>query len=144
MGIRITQRSVALTSLQGLNRNLAQVGKLQQQMTSGKLINTPSDSPTGTNKAMLTRGDQAAATQQARNISDGVGRLDATDSALQNMITQVRRVRDLTVQASNTGALSDTAKQAIRTELLGIRDSLIGQANTVVQNRPLFGGVTSG
>ena len=47
--MRITQRAVALTSLQGLNRNLDAVGKLQQQLTSGRLINTPSDSPTGTN-----------------------------------------------------------------------------------------------
>ena len=29
--MRITQRAVALTSLQGLNRNLDAVGKLQQQ-----------------------------------------------------------------------------------------------------------------
>ena len=50
--MRITQRAVALTSLQGLNRNLDAVGKLQQQLTSGRLINAPSDSPTGTNRAM--------------------------------------------------------------------------------------------
>ena len=58
--MRITQRAVALTSLQGLNRNLDAVGKLQQQLTSGRLINAPSDSPTGTNRAMQTRADQAA------------------------------------------------------------------------------------
>ena len=68
--MRITQRAVALTSLQGLNRNLDAVGKLQQQLTSGRLINAPSDSPTGTNRAMQTRGEQAAVAQQARNISD--------------------------------------------------------------------------
>ena len=36
--MRITQRAVALTSLQGLNRNLDAVGRLQQQLTSGRLI----------------------------------------------------------------------------------------------------------
>ena len=75
--MRITQRAVALTSLQGLNRNLDAVGKLQQQLTSGKLITMPSDSPTGTNRAMQTRADQAAAAQQARNISDAKSWLDA-------------------------------------------------------------------
>ena len=58
--MRITQRAVTLTSLQGLNRNLESLGKLQNQLTSGRLINKPSDSPTGTNKAMQTRAEQAA------------------------------------------------------------------------------------
>jgi flagellar hook-associated protein 3 FlgL len=142
--MRITQRSLAVTSLQGLNRNLDAIGKLQQQLTSGKSISKPSDDPTGTNAAMQTRQELAGATQYARNISDGLGYLDATDSALQNMISQVKKVRDLTVQGLNGGALSDAAREAIQTEVTGIRASLLGLANTRVQGQPIFGGVTSG
>jgi flagellar hook-associated protein 3 FlgL len=142
--MRITQRSVVLTSLSGLNGNLAAVNKLQQQLSSGKLISQPSDDPTGTNTAMLTRQSQAGNAQQARNISDGRTFLDATDSALQTMLDQVRRVRDLTVQALNSGAQDANSQADIATEVTGIRESLIGQANQVVQGRPLFGGVTSG
>ena len=101
--MRITQRAVALTSLQGLNRNLDAVGKLQQQLTSGRLINAPSDSPTGTNKAMQTRADQAAAAQQSRNITDAKSWLEQTDSTLREMLDTARRVRDLTVQGLSTG-----------------------------------------
>jgi flagellar hook-associated protein 3 FlgL len=142
--MRITQRSVVLTSLSGLNTNLAAVNKLQQQLSSGKQISQPSDDPTGTNTAMLTRQSQAGNAQQARNISDGRTFLDATDSALQTMLDQVRRVRNLTVQALNNGAQDADSQSDIATEVSGIRDSLIGQANQVVQGRPLFGGVTSG
>jgi flagellar hook-associated protein 3 FlgL len=142
--MRITQRTVVMNSLQGLNRNLAAVNKLQMQQSSGKVINTPSDSPTGANKAMLARQDIGATAQQARNISDGVGLLDATDTALQNAMDQMQRVRDLTVQGSNGGALSAAAKQAISTELSGLRESLLGLANTTVQGVPIFGGVTTG
>ncbi|MCW2578213.1 MAG: Flagellar hook-associated protein 3 [Modestobacter sp.] len=141
---RITQRSVVVTSLQGLNRNLAGISKLQEQLTSGKTINKPSDDPTGTHAAMRTRQDLAAATQYARNISDGTGVLDTTDSTLRGMITQVQKVRDLTVQALNDGAMSGPSRAAIQTELSGIRESLLGQANTTVQGQPLFGGVTAG
>jgi flagellar hook-associated protein 3 FlgL len=142
--MRITQRQIALTSLQGLNRNLDAIGRLQQQLTSGKTINKPSDDPTGTNAAMQVRQDLAGATQYARNISDGLGMLDATDSALQNMVKQVQRVRDLTVQASNDGAMSAASRAAIASEVSGLRDSLLGLANTRVQGQPIFGGVTSG
>src|SRR3954471_4465919 len=142
--MRITQRAVALTSLQGLNRNLDAVGRLQQQLTSGRLINAPSDSPTGTNKAMQTRAEQAAVAQQGRNISDAKGWLEQGDSTLREMLDTTRRVRDLTVQGLNTGAVSDASQKALATEVASLREGLLSLANTVVQGRPLFGGVTTG
>jgi flagellar hook-associated protein 3 FlgL len=142
--VRITQRAVALTSLQGLNRNLDSIGKLQQQLTSGRLINAPSDSPTGTNKAMQTRADQAAVAQQARNISDAKGWLEQGSSALQELLDTSRRVRDLTVQGLNTGAVSAPSQKALATEVAQLREGLLSLANTAVQGRPLFGGVTPG
>jgi flagellin-like hook-associated protein FlgL len=141
--MRITQKAVALTSLQGLNRNLDTLGKLQNQLTSGRLINAPSDSPTGTNRAMQTRSEQAAVAQQARNISDAQSWLDQTDSTLRTMIETTRRVRDLTVQGLNSGGLSDQARQALATEVTSLREGLLSLANTKNQGRPLFGGVTA-
>jgi flagellar hook-associated protein 3 FlgL len=142
--MRITQRAVALTSLQGLNRNLDAVGRLQKQLTSGRLINAPSDSPTGTNKAMQTRSDQAANAQEARNISDANSWLGQGGSTLQQMLDMTRKVRDLTVQGLNDGAMTDSARSAIATETNSLREGLIGLANTAIQGRPLFGGVTPG
>jgi flagellar hook-associated protein 3 FlgL len=142
--VRITQRAVALTSLQGLNRNLDAVGRLQQQLTSGRLISAPSDSPTGTNRAMQTRSDQAAAAQQSRNITDAKSWLEQTDSALQQMLDTGRRVRDLTVQGSSTGTNSDVSAQAIATEVKSLREGLLSLANRTIGGRPLFGGVTPG
>jgi len=142
--MRITQRSLAVTSLQNLNRNMEAIAKLQAQQTSGKTINKPSDDPTGTNAAMQTRQEMASATQYARNISDGISILDATDSALHNITEQVQNARALTVQGLNDGSLSEASRVAIATEVDGIRQSLIGLANTAVKGQPIFGGVTSG
>ena len=142
--MRITQKAVALTSLQGLNRNLDAVGKLQQQLTSGRLISQPSDSPTGTNRAMQTRFDQAAVAQQQRNIGDAKSWLAQTDSTLREMLDTTRRVRDLTVQGMNTGATSDTSAQALATEVASLREGLLSLANRNISGRPLFGGVTPG
>src|SRR3954471_9295590 len=142
--MRITQRAVALTSLQGLNRNLDSLGKLQQQLTSGRLISAPSDSPTGTHRAMQTRFDQAAVAQQARNITDAKGWLEQTDSALQEMLDTARTVRDLTVQGSSTGSMNTASAQAISTEVASLREGLLSLANRNIGGRPLFGGVTPG
>ena len=142
--MRITARAIATNGLRGLNSQLGAVTRLQNQLTSGRTISKPSDDPTGTNTSMITRQGQAANTQHARNISDGHTFLDSTDSALQNMLDQVRRVRDLAVRALNTGSSSAASDQAIATEVNGVRESLLGQANQVVQGKPIFGGVTIG
>jgi flagellin-like hook-associated protein FlgL len=142
--MRITQRAVALTSLQGLNGNLAAVGKLQQQLTSGRVISAPSDSPTGTNVVMQVRSEQAAVAQQTRNISDAQSWLDQTDSALQTMLDTTRRVRDLTVQGLSTGSATAESQQALAVEVTSLREGLLSLANARTQGRPLFGGVTPG
>lgn len=141
--MRITQRAVTLTSLQGLNRNLDSLAKLQQQLTSGKAISRPSDSPTGTNTAMQTRAEQASITQQSRNITDAKAWLEQGSSTMMEMMDVVKRVRDLTVQGSNA-ASSPASRQALATEVASLRDGLLNMANTKVMGRPLFGGVTAG
>jgi flagellar hook-associated protein 3 FlgL len=142
--MRITHRAVTQTALLGLNNNLSDVAKLQQQLTSGKLISSPSDSPTGTNKALQIRQDQSGVQQFAKNISDGQSWLDATDTALGTAINQVQRVRALTVQAMNTGSTSTSSQKAIAVEVAALRDSLLGVANSSINDRALFGGVTQG
>jgi flagellar hook-associated protein 3 FlgL len=131
-------------SLAGLNGNLSAVAKLQNQLTSGKVLTRPSDSPTGTNTAMQTRAQLGAVTQQARNISDAQSWLDTTYSTMTNMIDVAQRARDLTVQGLNTGATSTEAATALATEVSALRDSLLGMANTTIGDRPVFGGVTAG
>ncbi|WP_040337297.1 flagellar hook-associated protein FlgL [Candidatus Blastococcus massiliensis] len=142
--MRITQRAVTLTSLQGLNRNLDAFAKLQNQLTSGRVINKPSDSPTGANRAMQTRSELASNAQQARNISDATGWLEQADTTLRQMLDTVRRVRDLTVQGLNTGSSSASSQEALAIEVASLREGLLGLANTKVQGRPVFGGVTAG
>lgn len=142
--MRITQRAVSRTALLGLNTNLSAVTKLQQQLTSGKLISTASDSPTGTNRALQVRQDQSAALQHSRNISDGQSWQTETDSKLQAVIEHVHKVKQLTVQGMNTGSMSIAAREAIGVEVGQLRDSMLGLANATLNGRPVFGGPTLG
>jgi flagellar hook-associated protein 3 FlgL len=141
--VRITQRAVTLTSLQGLNRNLETLGKLQNQLTSGRLINKPSDSPTGTNTAMQTRSAQAANNQQARNVADAKSWLDQGSATMMQALSMTQRIRDLTVQGLN-GVAGETTQQALATEVASLREGLVDLANTRIAGRPIFGGVTAG
>src|SRR4051812_36288176 len=132
------------SSLAGLNNNLSQLTKVQNQLATGRVLNRPSDSPIDTNKSMQTRSDLARVTQQARNISDATSRLNQTDSALSELQLLVQRVQALTVQGLNTGSNSATSSAALGTEVAALRESLLGVANTTISGRPVFGGITTG
>jgi flagellar hook-associated protein 3 FlgL len=141
---RITQRLIMSHSLSALQTGLGRLAASQEQLSSGRLINRPSDSPTGTNDAMRLRATLAAQTQYSRNITDGQSWLDHADSTLSSMLDQVTRARDLILQGSSTGNTDPTAREALATELEQIRSGLIDEANTQHLGRPLFGGTTSG
>ncbi len=142
--MRITQRTIVDNNVRGMNANLAALAKLQDQITSGKALTRPSDSPSGTSTAMRTRGDLSMNDQYKANISTATTVLTAADGALGAMGDLVRRVRDLTVQGANTGGNSAEANEALAVEVAGIREGLLALANRTVNGRPVFGGATSG
>lgn len=140
---RVTHQTVQRTSLANLQLNLSAMSDLQGRMSGGKVITKPSDDPGGTAQALQLRADKRAAEQYARNIENGLGWVSTVDTALDTAVTALRRARDLTVQGANDGAMSQTARDAIATEVEGIRDSLVSQANTQYLGRSVFAGTSN-
>jgi flagellar hook-associated protein 3 FlgL len=131
--------------LGGLQGNLTRLGRLQEQLATGKQISRPSDSPSATVSALQLRSDIRATQQYSRNADNGLGWLSTADSALTSGLEQVRRVRDLTLQGMSAGTASSPAgREALAIEIDHIRESLIGLANTRYGDRPVFGGTTAG
>jgi len=141
---RVTQRSLGARALSGLQTQLGQLGRIQEQLSSGRLIAKPSDSPTGTVVAMQSRGEIRANEQYGRNASDGLGWLGMADTTLMSSLTSIRRVRDLALQGASTGSSSQTSREALAQEVDSLRDGLLQLANTQYLGRPIFGGTTTG
>jgi flagellar hook-associated protein 3 FlgL len=139
---RITQRSVAVRSTSNLQASLARLGRTQEQLSSGRLISKPSDSPVGTVSALRYRGDIRQTEQYVRNAEDALGWLGTADRMLTSSLDQVRRARDLTLQGMN-GSNGPNERAAIASEIEALRDSLIGIANTQFAGRPVFGGTAN-
>jgi len=142
---RVTEQSLMATSLVGLQGNIDRLQRLQQQMTSGKTIQRPSDSPGGTVEAMQLRGDLRLSAQYARNANDGIGWLGTLDGTMTNMVSDLQRVRDLVVQGMSAGSADvPGAREAIATEVDNMRGAVLTAANTRYLDRPIFGGTTAG
>ncbi|MBU2694749.1 MULTISPECIES: flagellar hook-associated protein FlgL [Pimelobacter] len=141
---RVTQRMLTEGSLSHLQQGLGRLARLQEQLSTGKVINRPSDNPTGTTAAMRMRGSMADQTQYSRNAQDGLGWLTQIDSALDSVTSTVRRARDLALQGANASASGQVARDALATEVEGLRKELLSRANTTYLDSPVFGGVTAG
>lgn len=141
---RVTEGSIHTRVLANLQRNLAKGAQIQDQLSSGKQINRPSDSPTGTVTSMQLRSEARSNERYARNADDGLGWLSTVEASLSSTSALVSRARDLTLQGLNSGSNGAQAGEALAVEIDQIRESMIAQANTNYLDRPVFGGTTAG
>jgi flagellar hook-associated protein 3 FlgL len=142
--VRMTQNMLSQQSFSGMQSAMDRVAKAQEQLTTGRLINRPSDDPTGATTAMRIRSSLSSQQQFVRNADDAVGWLDQTDGTLSTMGDQITRARDIALQGANTGAIGPQAREALATEVDQIRAGLISSANAQYLDRPIFGGITAG
>ncbi|MBB2967604.1 flagellar hook-associated protein FlgL [Leifsonia aquatica] len=140
MFTRVTNATQTLTAQRNLQLSLQRQAQLYDQATSRQQITKPSDDPTATASALGVRADQAATAQYQRNVDNGDAWLTTADSTLTSVESIMRRVRDLTVTGANDGSLSGEAKEAIATELDGLKKSLLSLANTTYLGRTVFAG----
>src|SRR6185312_11111067 len=140
---RVTETSMAGKALGDLQRSLQRGQKIQSQISSGKLLSRPSDSPTGTVTALQLRSEVRATQQYGRNADDGLGWLGTIQDTLGDASTSIIRVRDLTLQGLSSSNSAES-REALAVEIDNIREQLVGQANAKYMNRPVFGGTTPG
>jgi len=145
MGVgRVTESNITSGVMSNLQRSLARGQKIQQQLSSGKLISRPSDSPTGTVASMQLRGESRATQQYSRNADDGLGWLGTLDSTLTSTSTLINEARDLAVQGLSSGSSTPGGNAAMADQVDQIKAGIIAYANTQYLNRPVFGGTTTG
>jgi flagellar hook-associated protein 3 FlgL len=141
---RVTQRMISARSLGGMQLGLSRLARTQEQLTTGRVLNRPSDSPTDTSAAMRLRAGLSNQAQYTRNAEDGSAWLGQADATMTSMLGQVRRARDIAVQGVNMVNSGPDARQGLAVEVDQLRLSMLSEANTTYLGRPIFGGVVTG
>ena len=141
---RMTQNMMIERSYVSLQTVSGRLNKTQEHLTTGRVLNRPSDSPTDTSSAMRLRASIAEENQYQRNAQDGLGWLGQIDSTLTTALDQLREARDAGIQGRNGVNLGSQAREALAVQVEQLRESLVGVANTTYLGRPVFGGVTNG
>lgn len=127
--IRISSQQIfsgGINRLQELNTSL---NNTQQQISTGKRVNKPSDDPVAAARILKLDQELSRVETYQRNVNLADNRLQQEESALESSVDVIQRVRELTVQAGN-GSLSANDRRSIASELKERLGQLANIANT--------------
>lgn len=142
--LRVTEGSTSRGALLGLQASASRLSQLQQQLSSGRQITKPSDSPTGTVSALQLRSQVKQLAQYQTSATDALGWLTTVDSAYSSISSQLQQVRTLVLQGMNTGTGNTSSNDALAQQVDQARSALLSLANSSYLGRPVFGGTTAG
>jgi flagellar hook-associated protein 3 FlgL len=136
---RITNQMTSQMTLAGIESALDRLDSTQQELSTGKSINQPSDNPSGTALALQLNTDLSNLTSYSNNITDGTGWTTAQSSALTDITNSVQRIQELTTEAAN-GTQTAADMQASAQEVNQLIDQIKQDANTQYNGQYVFSG----
>jgi flagellar hook-associated protein 3 FlgL len=138
--MRIATSQLFSSALNGMQDKWSQIGRLQQQLSRGERILTPSDDPAATARIMELSEALASTEQYQANGDMANHRLTLEETTLAGASDILQRVRELVVQGGN-GTLSAQDRGFIAKEAREQLDALVQLANTQDSNGEyLFAG----
>ncbi|HHY74191.1 MAG TPA: flagellar hook-associated protein FlgL [Bacillus bacterium] len=140
--MRVTQNMLTNSNLGYISKNYNRLGKIMDQINTGKKITRPSDDPVIAMKGMRYRSQLVEVKQFYRNLTEGFTWLETSDSALEETGQILHRIRELTVQASNDSYDKD-ARANIAKEITQLQQHLVAMANTKVGDNYIFNGTNT-
>ncbi|APX93278.1 flagellar biosynthesis protein FlgL [Halomonas sp. 1513] len=138
--MRVSTVTMFEQSVSSMNRQQNDFMKVGQQIASGRRVVNPSDDPQAASRAVGVDQSKAVTQQHMDARVSARNSLSQEESILNSVSDAIASAKTLLIQASSD-TLSDVDRQSIASELRGIYETVIGQANATDGNgRYLFGG----
>ena len=138
--MRITNNIILHNTSSNINGNKVNVDNLNQQMTSQKKIQRPSEDPVIAIRALRLRSNLSEIEQYyERNIPDAESWLDVTETALSNMKTILTDIRTQCEYGASDQITADDRK-TILTTLEKLRKQVYSEGNADYAGRTVFTG----
>ena len=138
--MRITNGIINNNQLYNINNNKVYIDELNNQMSTQKKINNPSDDPIVAIRSLRLRSSLSEITQYySKNVPDALSWVDTTGTALDTTKEILRKLKsEYTSAANDTNTVSD--REIILTELKSLADQFYIAGNSTNEDRYLFTG----
>ena len=132
--MRITNASMVRSHLYDTQNNLTNMSKINQQISTGKVINTVSDDPHKAIKIMNINNEIKYTEKYNYNINESVGWMNTTDGALDNVGNLLGEIKE-TILNENLKIVKDVRGLGL---MLGIE---VDGDSSIVQKKALENGL---
>ena len=137
--MRVSSSQVYRQVTDSLMRNLAEIMRLNGQVSSGKRINKPSDDATGAGRALGYKVAIDVGEQYAKNIGDASNAIGFAENTLGSVSSALVRAKELALQGAN-GTQDAASRAAISKEATQLRDQILSLSNSRNGNEYVFSG----
>ena len=128
--MRINQNIAAFNAYRNLSATNNAQQKSLEKLSSGFRINRAADDAAGLSISEGLRSQVGGLKVATRNAQDGVSVVQTAEGALNEVHSILQRMRDLAVQASNSGSQDLSARTAANTEFTELNKELDRIGNT--------------
>ena len=135
--MRINQNIAAFNAYRNLASTNGMLGKSLEKLSSGYRINRAADDAAGLVISQSLRAQVSGLKVATRNAQDGISVVQTAEGALNEVHSMLNRMRDLAVQAANTGSTDATAAAAAQAEITALAAEI-----TRVSQQTKFGSNT--
>jgi flagellin len=145
MSLRINSNISAMNAYRSLSATDKSMSSSLEKLSSGLRINKAADDAAGLSISQSLQSQIGGLKVAGRNAQDGVNVVQTADGALNETGAILQRMRDLAVQASNSGSQDLDAKTASNTEFNELNKELdrISQT-TKFGSQSILGGTYNG
>jgi flagellin len=130
MGLRINNNIAAMNAYRNLSVTDGQMSKSLEKLSSGFRINRAADDAAGLSISEGLRAQVGGLKVAVRNAQDGISVVQTAEGALSEVHSILQRMRDLSVQSSNTGSQDANARAAAQTEFDQLKTEIDRVGNT--------------
>ncbi|MCY8523870.1 flagellin Hag [Bacillus atrophaeus] len=140
--MRINHNIAALNTYRQLSANSNASQKNMEKLSSGLRINRAGDDAAGLAISEKMRGQIRGLDMASKNSQDGISLIQTAEGALTETHSILQRVRELAVQANNTGTQDTTDLGAIQDEIGSLLEEIGGVdgASKGISDRTQFNG----
>jgi flagellar hook-associated protein 3 FlgL len=143
--IIVSPSTSAQTMIQGLTTDQNNLANLEEEVSTGFAINTPSDNPEGAANLLQLNASLTRYTQYQNNAADGQGWLQSGNNTLNSVLSVLHQVQSV-VESVSGQQLAGNGNElpSLAAQVTSALSEITNLANTTYENgQPIFGGTGS-
>ncbi len=145
MPMVINTNVAALNTMRRLTDTNNMLSTSMERLSSGLRVNSAKDDAAGLAIANGMTSQIRGMGVAVRNANDGISLAQTAESAMGIITDTMQRMRDLAVQAANTGAVTSSDREKLQTEFKQLNDELTRVVkNTEFNGKKILNGSLSG